>query len=144
MKNSSAGAPRWEKRVDIQFYLYLAAVPVPLLGTRFVQTPEVSAGRAVLHFVLFVITLYFGFIRTPSQPAHPERDAELGAALFFKPPLTRRSDSDYRAVAACHSLSATARPATFVNRTSRPMPLHSISQRPNRLCAAIRSSCSRV
>jgi hypothetical protein len=51
--------------------LYLAAVPVPLLGTRFVQTPEVSAGRAVLHFVLLVITLYFGFIRKPSQPAHP-------------------------------------------------------------------------
>jgi hypothetical protein len=47
----------------VQFYLYLAAVPVPVLGTRFVQTPELSAVRAGLHFLFFLITLYFGFIR---------------------------------------------------------------------------------
>jgi hypothetical protein len=47
----------------IQFYLYLAAVSVPVLGTSLVQTPEVSSVRALLHFVFFLITLYFGFIR---------------------------------------------------------------------------------
>src|SRR5262247_1388660 len=45
----------------IQFYLYLAKVPVPLLGTSFVLTPEVSRVRSILHFVFFLITFYFGF-----------------------------------------------------------------------------------
>jgi hypothetical protein len=50
----------------IQFYLYLAAVSIPLLGTAFVQTPELSAVRASVHFVLFAITFYFGFLRRPA------------------------------------------------------------------------------
>jgi hypothetical protein len=32
----------------VQFYLYLAGVSIPLLGTDFVQTPELSAIRASL------------------------------------------------------------------------------------------------
>ena len=47
----------------VLFYLYLAKVPVPLLGTSFVQTPDLSLGRALVHAVLFLVTLYFGFIR---------------------------------------------------------------------------------
>lgn len=47
----------------IQFYLYLANVSVPLLGTDFVQTPELSRVRSILHFIFFLICLYFGFIR---------------------------------------------------------------------------------
>jgi hypothetical protein len=47
----------------VQFYLYLVGVSVPLLGTRFVQTPEISAARSAIHFVLFLITFYFAFIR---------------------------------------------------------------------------------
>jgi uncharacterized protein (DUF486 family) len=47
----------------IQFYLYLVRVSVPLLGTNLVQTPDVSAVRSVIHFILFLVTLYFGFIR---------------------------------------------------------------------------------
>jgi hypothetical protein len=31
----------------IQFYLYLAGVSVPLLGTNLVQTPELSAVRSI-------------------------------------------------------------------------------------------------
>jgi hypothetical protein len=54
----------------IQFYLYVANVSVPLLGTRFVQTPELSGLRSILHFIFFVITLYFGFIRTPKHSGH--------------------------------------------------------------------------
>ena len=49
----------------ILFYLYLADVSVPLLGTDFVETPEISGRRAVVHFVLFLLCLYFGFIRKP-------------------------------------------------------------------------------
>jgi hypothetical protein len=49
----------------IQLYLYLADVSVPLLGTDFVQTPAVSGIRSIPHFVFFLITLYFGFIRKP-------------------------------------------------------------------------------
>jgi hypothetical protein len=47
----------------ILFYLYLADVSVPLLGTGFVETPEISANRSLIHFNLFLICLYFGFIR---------------------------------------------------------------------------------
>jgi hypothetical protein len=50
----------------ILFYLYLADVSVPLLGTSFVETPRISAGRAIVHFLLFVLCLYSGFIRRPA------------------------------------------------------------------------------
>jgi uncharacterized protein (DUF486 family) len=49
----------------ILFYLYLADVPVPLLGTRFVETPQISGARSIVHFILFLLCLYFGFIRQP-------------------------------------------------------------------------------
>lgn len=49
----------------ILFYLYLAGVSVPLLGTRFVEAPKVSAGRSIVHFILFLLCLYFGFVRKP-------------------------------------------------------------------------------
>jgi len=44
------------------FYLYLADVSVPLLGTGFVETPKISAGRSIVHFILFVLCFYFGFV----------------------------------------------------------------------------------
>jgi len=47
------------------FYLYLAGVSVPLLGTSFVETPRFSAARSIVHFVLFLLCLYFGFARKP-------------------------------------------------------------------------------
>jgi hypothetical protein len=47
----------------ILFYLYLADVSVPLLGTSFVETPQVSGGRSIVHFVLFLLCFYFGFVR---------------------------------------------------------------------------------
>jgi hypothetical protein len=50
----------------VLFYLYLADVSVPLLGTGFVETPRISAGRAVVHFILFVLCFYFGFVRKPA------------------------------------------------------------------------------
>jgi len=36
------------------------------LGTGFVETPRISGGRAIVHFVLFLLCLYFGFIRKPA------------------------------------------------------------------------------
>jgi hypothetical protein len=49
----------------IQLYLFIVRVSVPLIGTSFVQTPELSAIRSSIHFVLFLITLYFGYIWKP-------------------------------------------------------------------------------
>ena len=41
----------------IQFYLYLAKVSVPLLGTNLILTPEISGWRSIVHFVLFGLCL---------------------------------------------------------------------------------------
>jgi len=47
-------------------YLYLADVSVPLLGTGFVETPQISGGRSIVHFILFLLCLYSGFVRKPA------------------------------------------------------------------------------
>lgn len=52
----------------ILFYLYLAGVSVPLLGTSFVETPQISGGRSIVHFILFLLCLYFGFVWKPKAP----------------------------------------------------------------------------
>jgi uncharacterized membrane protein len=49
----------------IQFYLCLAKVSVPLLGTNLVVTPEISGWRSIVHFILFGLCLSFGFIQKP-------------------------------------------------------------------------------
>src|SRR5262249_62029296 len=49
----------------ILFYLCLADVSVPLLGTGFVETPQISGGRSIVHFILFLLCFYFGFNRKP-------------------------------------------------------------------------------
>jgi uncharacterized protein (DUF486 family) len=58
----------------IQFYLYLADVSVPLLGTSFVLTPQLSGVRSIIHLVLFLICCYFGFIRRPQGSTNPRDD----------------------------------------------------------------------
>ena len=47
----------------ILFYLYLARVSVPLLGTGLTETPEVSGVRSIVHAVFFLTFFYLGFIR---------------------------------------------------------------------------------
>jgi hypothetical protein len=47
------------------FYFYLADVSVPLLGTGFVETPQISGGRSLVHLILFLLCFYFGFVRKP-------------------------------------------------------------------------------
>jgi hypothetical protein len=49
----------------VLFYLYLANVSVPLLGTNFVQTPEMSGIRCIPHFIFCILCFYFGFIKKP-------------------------------------------------------------------------------
>jgi hypothetical protein len=51
----------------ILFYLYLAGVSVPLLGTSFVETPEISGWRSIAHFIFFLICFYFGFFKKPKE-----------------------------------------------------------------------------
>jgi hypothetical protein len=51
----------------MQFYFYLANVSIPLVGTSIVQTPELSGVRSVLHFIFFLLTFYFGFIKKPKD-----------------------------------------------------------------------------
>jgi hypothetical protein len=47
----------------IMLYLYIVGVSVPLLGTDFVFTPELSGWRSIPHFIFFLICLYRGFIQ---------------------------------------------------------------------------------
>src|SRR4029453_16228129 len=56
----------------VQFYLYLAKVSVPLLGTHFVLTPEINGWRAIPNFIFFLLCFYFGFFQKPKRaPVQP-------------------------------------------------------------------------
>ena len=52
----------------MQLYFYFAKIPIPLVGTDAVQSPQLSAVRGTIHFVLFLVCLYFGwfFRKQPS------------------------------------------------------------------------------
>ena len=52
----------------MQFYFYLAKITIPLMWTSAVQSPQLSAVRATIHFLLFVVCAYFGwfFRKRPS------------------------------------------------------------------------------
>jgi hypothetical protein len=45
----------------IQFYFYFAKIPIPLIWTNAIQSPELSGVRGTIHFVLFLVCLYFGW-----------------------------------------------------------------------------------
>lgn len=47
----------------VQVYLAMAKVSIPVLGTSIVQTPQMSMVRAILHGVLCIVMVYFGFFR---------------------------------------------------------------------------------
>jgi hypothetical protein len=49
----------------MQFYLYLANVSVPLLGTGLVLTPKINGLRTIPHFIFFLLCFYFGFVAKP-------------------------------------------------------------------------------
>ncbi len=45
----------------MQFYFYIGKIPILLLGTNAVQSPELSGVRSAIHFLLCLVCLYFGF-----------------------------------------------------------------------------------
>jgi hypothetical protein len=51
------------------WYLWATGVSFPIVlpfvGSVSVETPEISGQRAVVHFVLFLLCFYFGFISKP-------------------------------------------------------------------------------
>jgi hypothetical protein len=53
----------------MQYYFFLAKIPIPLLWTNAVQSPELSGVRAAIHFVLFLVCLYFGWFFRHESPA---------------------------------------------------------------------------
>jgi hypothetical protein len=53
----------------MQAYFYTADVPIPLIGTNAVQSPELSGARAMIHFVFFLLSFYFGFIWKRNDPS---------------------------------------------------------------------------
>ncbi|VIO73335.1 hypothetical protein [Bradyrhizobium ivorense] len=53
----------------MQFYFYLADLPVPLIWTDAVQSPQLSLTRGTIHFVLFAVCLYFGWFSSRPRAA---------------------------------------------------------------------------
>ena len=53
------------------WYLWVigASLPIvlPYVGTVSVETSEISGQRAVVHFILFLLCFYFGFISKPKE-----------------------------------------------------------------------------
>ena len=52
----------------MQLYFYFAKIPIPLVGTDAVQSPQLSAVRGTIHFVLFLVCLYFGWFFHAKRP----------------------------------------------------------------------------
>jgi hypothetical protein len=57
----------------MQFYFYLARIPIPLMWTSAVQSPELSAVRGTIHFVLFLVCISGGSAAT-GPPHRPTPD----------------------------------------------------------------------
>ena len=51
----------------MQYYFWLAKLPVPLIWTSAVQSPELSGVRGTIHFFLFLVCLYFGWFFRPKR-----------------------------------------------------------------------------
>jgi hypothetical protein len=54
-------------------YLWMTGTPVPIVlpyaGIISVETPDISGQRAIIHFILFLLCLYFGFFSKPKRVA---------------------------------------------------------------------------
>jgi hypothetical protein len=55
----------------ILWYLWVTGVTIPVVlpyaGTISIETPGISGQRAIVHFILFLLCFYFGFISKPKQ-----------------------------------------------------------------------------
>ena len=45
----------------MQFYFYFANISIPFMWTNAIQSPQLSLARGMIHFVLFLVCLYFGW-----------------------------------------------------------------------------------
>ena len=52
-------------------YLWVTGTSLPIVlpyaGTVVVETPDISGQRAIVHFILFLLCLYFGFFSKPKD-----------------------------------------------------------------------------
>ena len=57
----------------ILWYLWVTDTSLPIVlpyaGTISVETPNISGQRAIVHFILFVLCLYFGFFSKKKENA---------------------------------------------------------------------------
>ena len=57
----------------ILWYLWVTGTSLPIVlpyaGTISVETPAISGQRAIVHFILFLLCLYFGFLSKPKENA---------------------------------------------------------------------------
>jgi hypothetical protein len=54
----------------VLFYLCHYRVSVPVLSTGFIETPEISGARSIVHGILFLLFFYPGFIRKWSKTSN--------------------------------------------------------------------------
>ena len=56
----------------VLWYLWMTGISLPIVlpyaGMISIETPAISGQRAAVHFVLFLLCLYFGFFRKPTRP----------------------------------------------------------------------------
>ncbi len=62
-------------------YLYLADVSVPLLGTGFVETPQISGGRSIVHFFLFLAGASVSSLWLPDEAKIDTEQCHLPASF---------------------------------------------------------------
>jgi len=55
-------------------YLWQTGTSIPIVlpyaGTISIETPDISGQRAIVHFILFLLCLYFGFFSKPNETAN--------------------------------------------------------------------------
>ena len=73
----------------ILWYLWLTGTSIPLmiphLGTIAIDTPDISGQRAIVHFILFLLCFYFGFISN-MKPLYKQlvQSSFSGRLLFWR------------------------------------------------------------
>ena len=70
-------------------YLWLTNTSIPLVmpyvGIVSIETPDISGQRAIVHFILFLLCFYFGFI-SKMNPLLPLSSGSLGRTNSEPPP----------------------------------------------------------
>ena len=67
--NSSQGHSLLARGVLCYLWVTGTSLPIvlPYAGTVAVETPDISGQRAIVHFILFLLCLYFGFFSKPKN-----------------------------------------------------------------------------